>query len=340
MKILITGGAGFIGSNSVKRFFEAGWGVHIVDDLSRKGAETNLRWLTETGVKYKHYCIDISKTQDIESFLKKRKFDVILNLAAQVAVTTSITEPRRDFEINALGTFNLLEAVRKYNSEAIFLNASTNKVYGKLSDFKIIEESKKYVLPTGVKEVTEETPLDFYSPYGCSKGIADQYTIDYSRIYSLKTVTFRQSCIYGPRQFGIEDQGWVAWFIIAHLLSKKITVYGNGKQVRDILYVDDLIDIFFRVIERIEQVSGNAFNVGGGIQNTISLLEFFEMLEKHSGRPVIYAFGDWRPGDQPLYISDNQKAYSLLGWKPKTSYQDGIKLLLDWVSYNLKLFKF
>lgn len=339
MKILITGGAGFIGSNAVKRFFEAGWEITIIDDLSRQGVEANLQWLKEMGAECKHYKIDISETEKVENFFKDNRFDVILHLAAQVAVTTSVTEPRRDFEINALGTFNLLEAVRKCNSKAIFINASTNKVYGKLSNFKIIEESKRYILPEGIKGVTEETNLDYYSPYGCSKGVADQYSIDYSRIYSLKTVTLRQSCIYGPRQFGVEDQGWVAWFIIAHLLCKPITIYGNGKQVRDILYVDDLIDLYFAAIKNIDKVCGQALNVGGGLENAISLLGFFDILEKYSGKSVVYSSSDWRPGDQPLYISDNQKAYSLSGWKPKTRYQQGIKLLFDWVNNNLALFK-
>ncbi len=348
MKIIITGGAGFIGSNAAKSFSDKGCEILIIDDLSRSGSELNLKWLNEKGVNFKFHKIDITDPLKIENIFKKNRVDVILHLAAQVAVTTSIIEPRRDFEINALGTFNLLEAMRKYQPESIFLNASTNKVYGKLTGFKVIEKKNKYVLKTNSNGVSENTPVDFYSPYGCSKGAADQYCIDYARIYGLKIVSFRQSCIYGTRQFGIEDQGWVAWFIIAHLLDRRISVYGNGKQVRDILFVDDLIRAYDSAINHITQIPGQVFNIGGGKSNALSILEFLNIVEKLSEKKVNYSFADWRSGDQPLFISDNTKAASLINWRPETDYKTGIKIIFEWIKNNIntiskkyeKLYKF
>jgi CDP-paratose 2-epimerase len=282
---------------------------------------------------------DVRDARAVIEVMQRRRFDVVLHLAAQVAVTTSLKDPRNDFEINALGTLNVLEGLRQYLPEAIFLNASTNKVYGKLGGLQITETPMHYTLADCANGIAESQPLDFHSPYGCSKGAADQYTIDYARVYGLRTVNFRQSCIYGLRQFGVEDQGWVAWFTIAHELNKPITVYGTGKQVRDLLFVDDLIDCYLEAVERIEQVAGLTFNIGGGPANTLSIIEFFELLENLSGRPVVYQTADFRPGDQPVYVSNNSRAAKLLAWSPRVSVKHGIERLLRWVVENRDVLK-
>ena len=333
MKILITGGAGFIGSNAAARALVRGDEVMVVDDLSRAGAELNLEWLRGLG-DFRFEMIDVRDYRPLRALMAADSFDAIYHLAAQVAVTTSVTDPRRDFEINALGTFNLLEAARETKQDGAIIFSSTNKVYGNLDDMPISERSTRYAFSGDKIAVSENQPLDFHSPYGCSKGSADQYVRDYARIYGLKTVVMRQSCIYGSRQFGIEDQGWVAWFIIAVLTGKKITVYGNGKQVRDILYMDDLLDTFDAAIRNIEKCAGGIFNIGGGPENSVSLLEFFNLLEELTGKKIDYSFSDWRPGDQPIYISDIAKAGRELGWKPQTMYKKGIRKLYDWVLEN------
>ncbi len=338
MKILITGGAGFIGANTAKRFLDKGYDVIIFDNLSRRGTEWNLKWLQQNK-NLKFIKGDIRKYNEIlDVFKKNRDFDVVFHFAAQVAVTTSVINPREDFEINALGTFNLLEAIRETKSDPVILYSSTNKVYGGMTDIKIIKRKNRYVykdLPDGI---SEERILDFHSPYGCSKGTADQYMIDYCRIYNLKTVVFRQSCIYGYRQFGIEDQGWVAWFTIAAMLNKQITIYGDGMQVRDVLFIDDLIDAYELAIKNISKVKGQAFNIGGGPENTISLLELIAFLEKFFNKKIHLKFSNWRPGDQPVFICNIEKAKKLLKWKPEISPQKGVKMLYDWVKNNKELF--
>jgi CDP-paratose 2-epimerase len=333
MHVLITGGCGFIGCNAAQRFLQSGHSVTIVDDLSRPGSQENLKWLREQG-SFEFHQADICEAATFDGLLKSNKFDVVIHLAAQVAVTTSVVEPRRDFEINALGTFNLLDAVRRFSTETVVLNASTNKVYGKLPDFELVEEPLRYSIPNLPNGVSETQPLDFHSPYGCSKGSADQYVIDFARIYGLRTANFRQSCIYGYRQFGVEDQGWVAWFTIAHERRQAVTIYGSGKQVRDILFIDDLIDCYLAAIDRIDKVAGMTFNVGGGPSSTLSLLELMEALKEFSGRPVTHSFDDWRPGDQPVYISDIRKAKDLLGWSPRIGVREGLEKLYAWVSKN------
>jgi CDP-paratose 2-epimerase len=337
MKALITGGAGFIGCNTVKRLAGEGWEVTVLDNLSRKGSEKNLDWLRQQ-VPFDFVNADIRDVKALGQTIRNGRFDVVIHLAAQVAVTTSVIFPRDDFEANALGTFNVLEAIRCYSAETILLNASTNKVYGHLDDITVRETGKRYEFVDYPQGVAETRFLDFHSPYGCSKGAADQYVRDYARIYGLRSVNFRQSCIYGYRQFGVEDQGWVAWFIIAHVLGKPIMIYGNGRQVRDILFVDDLIDLYELAIANINSVVGQTFNIGGGVGNTMSLLEFVDLLESFSGRKVNYSFSDWRPGDQPLYISDLRKAETFLNWRPRIPVQEGIEKLYDWVSRNTLLF--
>lgn len=333
--ILITGGAGFIGVNAAKYFLGKGWLVTIFDNFSRKGTNSNVRILQETfpnvqvvkgDVRY-----DLDELKDLAE-----KNDVVLHLAAQVAVTTSVKEPREDFEINALGTFNLLEAVRNSKRKPIVLYSSTNKVYGGLEQLKVEEGEVRYDFKNNILGVDEDTNLDFHSPYGCSKGTADQYVHDYSRLYGLKTVVFRQSCIYGPHQFGIEDQGWVAWFIIAGLFNKPVTIYGNGKQVRDVLFVDDLVKLYDVAINKIDIASGQIYNVGGGHDNSISLLEFLNILKNDCGVDMKYSFSDWRPGDQPIFVSDNSLASKELGWTPSTNVTNGIGKLIAWLKDNKK----
>lgn len=339
---LIVGGLGFIGSNSVDYFIEKGNKVIIYDNYSRVGAEKNLEWLKyrhETTERLKVYKGDIANNKDF-SKLKSlvEQVDYVLHLAAQVAVTTSITDPRSDFLENALGTFNILEAVRLSKRQPSLIYSSTNKVYGGLEDI-IVEESEKRYKFKDIQAINENQALDFHSPYGCSKGAADQYVRDYARIYGLKTVVCRQSCIYGPRQFGVEDQGWVAWFIIATILNKNITIYGNGKQVRDILFVSDLVELYDKIFSSMDDIKGKIFNVGGGPNNTLSLLELIDILEDKIGHTLNYKKDKTRHGDQPIYISDINLLDRTLGWRPKVEALRGIDLLWRWVNENKSLFK-
>lgn len=335
----ITGGAGFIGSNYVNRLLNRGEKVIVYDNLSRAGSRKNLEWLrTLHGDKaFKLIIGDVCDAKLLQESAKNA--DVFVHLAAQVAVTTSVTHPRDDFEVNALGTFNALEAARLSGNKPVFIYASTNKVYGAMDELKIREEKTRYQyrdLPNGI---TESYPLDFHSPYGCSKGCGDQYVRDYHRIYDLPTVVFRQSCIYGTRQFGIEDQGWVAWFVIAAATRRPIKIYGDGKQIRDLLFVEDLLEGYDLVIEKREQAGGQIFNFGGGIRKSVSVYyEFFPMLEKLTGEKIKVSWGDWRPGDQKVYISDIRKAKRELGWQPKISVEKGVKTLFEWVKSNIALF--
>lgn len=335
--ILITGGAGFIGVHSARHFHERGFAVTVLDNLCRKGAAENLAWL-KSACPVQFVQADIRDCESMVSALGELRPDIVLHLAAQVAVTTSVADPRLDFDSNALGTFNMLEAVRLTSPQSFFINASTNKVYGKMEDLGIVERNGRYEysdLPGGV---SEERTLDFHSPYGCSKGVADQYTIDYSRIYGLKSVTFRQSCIYGTRQFGIEDQGWVAWFTIASVLGKQITIYGDGKQIRDVLHVGDLVRAYEAAYAHRDRASGQAFNIGGGPANTLSLRELIAQLQAMLGINIPLKWSDWRPGDQPVFVCDVAKAAKLLGWRPTTAVRDGVAELIDWTRANRDLF--
>ncbi len=340
MKALVIGGAGFIGANLADRLAKKGDEVWVFDNLSRRGTAWNLKWLQKNHKNVKFVKGDVRKYSDLKNLFNRNKdFDAVFHLAAQVAVTTSVTNPREDFDINALGTFNVLEAIRESKSNPAILYSSTNKVYGGMTDIKIIKKNGRYSYKGLPKGISEERILDFHSPYGCSKGTADQYMIDYSRIYGLKTVVFRQSCIYGYRQFGIEDQGWVAWFTIATMLDKNLTIYGDGMQVRDVLFIEDLLDAYELAIKNIDKVKGQAFNVGGGQKNTMSLLELIKFLEKFFGKKIPLKFADWRPGDQPVFVCDITKAGKKLGWKPKTSPEAGVKKLYEWVKDNKDLFK-
>ncbi len=336
----ITGGAGFIGSNLVSSLLQRGEKVTIYDNLSRAGAKLNLEWLCET-YGDKGYNLIRGDVREAEKVAEAaRDADVIVHLAAQVAVTTSVTRPREDFEINALGTFNVLEAARQSKKKPVFLYASTNKVYGGMDDVAVVEYETRYAYASLPNGAAETQPLDFHSPYGCSKGSGDQYVRDYSRIYGLRSVVFRQSCIYGPRQFGIEDQGWVAWFVIAALTGRPIKIYGDGKQVRDVLHVSDLLRAYELAVENIDQAAGSVFNVGGGAANTISIWrEFGPLLEELVGNKLAVTVGDWRPGDQKVYVSDIQKAQTLLGWKPEIGVREGVAGLVSWVKDHQDLFR-
>ena len=332
---LITGGAGFIGINLAAHALAQGRRVTLLDNFSRRGAEEHVRWLRgEFGDRNLTVIRADIRTDHQAMADAVEKAGVVFHLAAQVAVTTSVQNPRQDFDINALGTFNVLEAVRASKARPIVIYSSTNKVYGKLSNLVVADRGTRYEY-RDLPGVPEDQPLDFYSPYGCSKGTGDQYVIDYSRIYGLKTVVFRQSCIYGPHQFGVEDQGWLAWFAIRALNQQPVTIYGDGKQVRDVLFVDDLIAGYEAAVARIDIASGQAYNVGGGARYTLSLLELLDLLKTRLGRPMETRFDDWRPGDQKVYISDLTKITRDLGWSPKVDPTAGVGRLVDWLKDNL-----
>ena len=337
---LITGGAGFIGSNYVYRLLSRQENVTVIDNLSRPGARKNIAWLIECYGRDSFEFIEGDVCDASRMNIVCRDVDAIVHLAGQVAVTTSVRQPRLDFEQNAIGTFNVLEAARLSGRQPAIIYASTNKVYGGMEDVGVVEQATRYAythLPDGVPETH---PLDFHSPYGCSKGCGDQYTRDYSRIYGLPTVVLRQSCIYGPRQFGIEDQGWIAWFIIAALTGKPITIFGNGKQVRDVLFIDDLMDAYDVIFENITQVGGQVYNVGGGTQNTLSVwLEFCPILERLFQHTIPVTWDTWRPGDQPVYISDIQKFGKELNWQPKVGVEEGISRLYHWIIDHRHIFE-
>ncbi len=338
MKVIVTGGAGFIGCNAAKRYMSEGYDVVVLDDLSRRGSEKNLQWL-ETQGKFRFEKCDIRDAAKLADVVKShRDAGVVLHLAAQTAVTTSVTAPRQDFEINALGTFNVLEAVRTHAKDAMVIYSSTNKVYGGLENVPVVERNGRHEFRDLKAGVAEDQPLDFHSPYGCSKGAADQYVHDYGRIYGLRTVCLRQSCIYGWRQFGVEDQGWVAWFTIATVLGKAITIYGDGKQVRDILFVDDLCDLYLACERQIDRAAGGIYNVGGGPTNTLSLHELIAQIEQMSGRTIERSYDRTRPGDQPVFVCNIDKAARELSWRPRVSAREGVEKLYRWVVENKTLF--
>jgi CDP-paratose 2-epimerase len=338
VRILVTGGAGFVGSNLTHRLLQDGYHVTVFDALSRRGTEHNLAWLRAEHPPGRLGFIkgDVCDFEAVRSAV--RDVEVVYHLAGQVAVTTSVEQPRRDFEINALGTFNVLESVRLSGQRPIVVFTSTNKVYGGMEDVAVVERASRYEFRDHPHGISEAQPLDFHSPYGCSKGAADQYVRDYGRIYNLPTVVFRMSCIYGPRQFGNEDQGWLAHFMIAAHAGKPITIYGDGKQVRDVLFVEDLVRAFRMAVAKIDVTRGQVFNIGGGPSNTLAVWqEFQEYVADLKGKDVPAAFADWRPGDQPCYVSDIRKAHAYFGWQPEVDKQTGIRRLWEWVSSHSPL---
>jgi CDP-paratose 2-epimerase len=337
--VLVTGGAGFVGSNLVHNLAREGYRVTVLDSLARCGTEHNLSWLREQhDGRLRFLQADVRDFQPVREAVADAA--IVFHLAGQVAVTSSVDDPRTDYEVNALGTFNVLEAARQSGHRPIILFTSTNKVYGSMEDVTVLERTTRYEYRDFPHGIGESQPLDFHSPYGCSKGAADQYVRDYARIYGLPTVVFRMSCIYGPRQFGNEDQGWLAHFMIAALTGKPISIYGDGKQVRDILFVDDLVRAMRLAVEKIDVARGQVFNIGGGPSNTIAVWrEFREILADLKGEKVSVGFHDWRPGDQPCYVSDIRKADRVLGWQPQIDHHAGIRKLWDWIVSQERLFK-
>ena len=333
---LITGGAGFIGTNLASRFLSEGKRVMIYDSLFRDGVEENLQWLQkEYGDRLIIQIANINEPRILQEAVNNAS--EVFHLCAQVAVTSSVVNPVHDFNVNLNGTFHLLEAIRKSSHQPPLIFTSTNKVYGNLQDVKMLENgSRFYPADKQIEKfgIDEKTPLDFHSPYGCSKGAADQYILDYSRTYGLKTAVFRMSCIYGPHQFGTEDQGWVAHFLISALEDKPITIYGNGKQVRDILYVEDLTNAFVLAHKNIDKLAGQAFNIGGGPGSTVSLLEILDIIREKGGKEMDVSFEDWRTGDQYYYVSNTSKFKEATGWEPKYSVDEGVENLLRWLCEN------
>jgi CDP-paratose 2-epimerase len=336
-RVLITGGAGFIGCNATRYFGARNWSVTVLDNLSRPGTTKNLDWLqNETTFDFEQ--VDVRDRTEVDRVVSGCPFNAVIHLAAQVAVTTSVVDPSTDFAVNALGTFNVLDAVRLYCPESVFIFASTNKVYGKIVNAEFGLAGNRYAYLNRPYGIDEKEPLDFLSPYGCSKGAADQYVLDFARIYGIPATSFRQSCVYGPRQFGVEDQGWLAWFAIASMLGRAITIYGDGKQARDILHVDDLVRAYEAAIRVPEKVTGQAFNVGGGPDQIISLIDVIEMLEGRLGRKIPLKWDDWRPGDQKVYVSDVRKLQTALDWKSEIGVKGGVTELIDWVELNRDAF--
>ena len=349
MNALITGGCGFVGSNLAAYLLDLNRDnkITVFDNLSRHGAAANLTWL-RTLATAEHNPIhfihgDIRNAFDVEGVVKQVKPDVIFHLAGQVAMTTSMQSPRRDFEINVLGSINVLESVRQYTPETAVVYASSNKVYGNLDHLDLVEVATRYeprVLKNGVDEATA---IEFHTPYGCSKGAADQYMLDYARGFGLNTVVFRHSTIYGGRQFATFDQGWVGWFCRQALEAKQdpnrpaFTVSGDGKQVRDLLHVSDCVRCYVAAYEHIGAARGQAFNIGGGIENSMSLMELLNFLETRLELKLNYTHLPWRQSDQKFFVADNSKAARLIQWIPRTTREAGLETVIDWENEAAKL---
>lgn len=333
---LITGGAGFVGVNLADRLLSEGRSVMVFDNLSRAGVQRNLEWLQVRYPDRLHTMInDIRDKTAVQKAVEGA--EMIFHFAAQVAVTSSLIDPFHDFEVNAFGTLNLLESIRNSAHRPPLVFTSTNKVYGDLEDIKMVMNCSRYHPESDeirLHGISEARNLNFHSPYGCTKGVADQYILDYARTFGLKTVVFRMSCIYGPHQFGTEDQGWVAHFVIQSLKKNPITLYGDGKQVRDILFVEDLVNAFVLAQQNIHAISGNAFNIGGGPKNTVSLLELVNMISEISGIKLRIKFDAWRPSDQKYYVSNFNKFSRATGWTPKYSTLEGVTKLFNWLQQN------
>ena len=332
---LVTGGCGFIGSNVAARLIQEGWQVTVFDNLSRHGSAENLAWLATQGhFEFAHG--DIRNSSDVDCVISRAQPEAILHLAGQVAMSTSVQDPRRDFETNVLGSINVLESVRHGRLNSTIVYSSSNKVYGDLAGVKLREGSLRYTAPECPEGLDEAAPLDFQTPYGCSKGAADQYILDYARVFGLSTVVFRHSTVFGGRQFATFEQGWVGWFCQQALAARKtpgrepFTISGDGKQVRDVLFVDDAVACYLAAIDHIQTARGQAFNIGGGIGNSCSLLELFQMLEGLLGVKLQYQRLPWRHSDQKFFVANISKARRLLHWEPRVSREQGIELMLAW----------
>jgi CDP-paratose 2-epimerase len=333
---LITGGCGFLGSNIAASLIAKGEkNVTLVDNLSRRGSEQNLAWLQRKG-QLVFEEIDIRDADSIESSIIKAQPDVIIHLAGQVAMTASVCAPRADFEVNALGTINVLEVIRQKLPQCQVIYASTNKVYGDMTTLFLEEADTRYYAPDNPYGIDENTALEFRTPYGCSKGAADQYVLDYGKIYGIPTVVFRHSTIYGDRQFSTIDQGWIGWFCAQALLAKQgrggdgFTISGDGKQVRDILYIDDAVDLYLKAASARHLTPGEVFNIGGGRENSLSLLELFASLERLANTSLQFSKGQWRKNDQKFFVANIARARERLGWTPAISKEDGIARMMQW----------
>lgn len=335
-KILINGGCGFLGSNLAAYGIEKGYQVTVFDNLSRTGAAQNLLWLRSLG-KFTFVHGDTRNKNDLETLIKENEFDAVFHLAGQVAMTTSIENPYKDFEINTLGTLNLLDSVRKYSPHTSVFFSSTNKVYGELENYHYMETEKRYICSEYPNGFDEHVPLDFRSPYGCSKGAADQYMLDYHRMFGLKTVVFRHSSMYGSRQYATYDQGWIGWFVgkaiekYKNKHSMPFTISGNGKQVRDILHANDMIRLYYMALEQVDNVCGEAYNIGGTIEQSLSLLELFDMLNEMLGIELEYTLLPPRQSDQKVFVADVTKIQKKIGWIPKVTAYEGIADMIEWV---------
>jgi CDP-paratose 2-epimerase len=330
--VLVTGGAGFIGTNLAHALASAGRWVRVFDNLSRAGVEQNLRWLLAThGDRVSFEKGDVRDAAAVQRAMAG--VETVFHFAAQVAVTTSLIDPLHDFEVNARGTLNVLEAVRAQSAPPALLFTSTNKVYGGMDDVRLRLRGLRYEPEDHLRlsGFSEDRKLDFHSPYGCSKGTADQYVLDYARSYGLRTALFRMSCIYGPHQFGTEDQGWVAHFLIRALEDQPITLYGDGMQVRDILFVEDLVQAFLHAERHIGEIAGQAFNMGGGPASTVSLLELIDLIGQIHGQKPVVTFDDWRTGDQRWYVSNTRKLEAATGWRPRVNVREGVSRLYTWL---------
>lgn len=334
MKLLITGGCGFLGSNLASNAIKLGMDVIVFDNLSRFGSTENLKWLQSIG-DFSFVHGDIRNKNDVNRLIAKYMPDNVFHLAGQVAMTTSIDNPQMDFEVNIGGTVNLLEAIRIFNPECGIIYSSTNKVYGDLEQFTYRETDTRYECIEKPNGFDETVQLTFHSPYGCSKGAADQYMLDYARIFGLKTAVFRHSSMYGGRQFATYDQGWVGWFCQKAVEASKgitqpFTISGNGKQVRDVLHAEDMISLYFRAMESLNDIQGNAFNIGGSIKNSLSLLELFDLLQNQAGTELTYTKLPVRESDQKVFVADITKIQLLTGWQPNVSAEQGVEKMLNW----------
>lgn len=335
MKILVVGGCGFLGSNLASYGIANGYEITVFDNLSRYGAATNLEWLRSMGeVQFVHG--DTRNRNDVDNIIKNGQFDAVFHLAGQVAMTTSITDPYKDFETNTMGTLNVLEAIRNYSPDTVMMFSSTNKVYGDLEQYTYTETDTRFVCEEWPNGFDESAPLDFRSPYGCSKGAADQYLLDYARIFGIKTIVFRHSSMYGGRQFATYDQGWIGWFC-EKAIEKKLnpdcepfTISGNGKQVRDILHAEDMINLYYCALGNADKMAGNVYNIGGGMEQSLSLLELFDLLNSILGIKMSYIKLAPRISDQKVFVADLQKIHNDIGWFPKVSAEEGIKRMVAW----------
>lgn len=336
MRLLVTGGCGFLGSNLASHGIKNGFEVTVFDNLSRLGSESNLKWLASSG-EFRFIHGDIRNKNDIESLVRNNDFDAVFHLAGQVTMTKSIENPYRDFETNTVGTLNLLDSIRKYSPKTAVFYSSTNKVYGDLEQYVYTENETRYICPDFPGGFDEKTPLDFRSPYGCSKGSAEQYMLDYHRIFGIKTTVFRHSSMYGSRQFATSDQGWVGWFCQKAIEQYKktscepFTISGNGKQVRDILHADDMIRLYYSALAKVDEVCGEAYNIGGTMDQSLSLLELFDILDNMLNIKMKYVEIPVRESDQKVFVADTGKINKKIGWKPQVSAHDGVADMVKWV---------